>query len=179
MYTVSDAMTANPVTLRDTDHLAIAESLMRNGLEPIRYLPVLSYGRLVGILTQSDVLRAAASNEARKLDRVPVRDAMTRRVRTVRAGTPLRRAVQLLLKLKVGGLPVVDAHRTVVGILTVTDVVRFAHRLITGLDRCTDAKRRKEQPERRSTEALLSAFELFAELGALGRRRTPAAAARG
>jgi CBS domain-containing protein len=158
MYTVSDAMTPNPVTLRETDHLGIAEALMRGGLEPIRHLPVLSGGKLVGILTQIDVLRAHEGRDAGRVERTPVSAAMTRRVRSVRPGTPLRRAVQLLLRLKVGGLPVIDAQRSVVGILTTTDVLRLALKLVTGLDRYADTRHRASAPDQ----------ALWAELGMAG-----------
>ena len=56
MISVADFMTKDLVTVRESDDLALAESLLRLG--GIRHLPVVRDRKLVGILTQRDVLRS-------------------------------------------------------------------------------------------------------------------------
>jgi CBS domain-containing protein len=56
---------------------------------------------------------------------VPIaRDIMTRQVITCTPGQPLREAVRLLLKHRISGLPVVDAQRRLVGMLSEGDCMR-------------------------------------------------------
>jgi CBS domain-containing protein len=43
---------------------------------------------------------------------------------TVTPGTQIQEAASLMLSHKVGGLPVIDAHQHVVGIITETDIFR-------------------------------------------------------
>jgi CBS domain-containing protein len=51
---------------------------------------------------------------------------MTRDVQTVRAETPLGDAARLMLRGKVGCLPVIDAENKLVGILTEADFVKLS-----------------------------------------------------
>jgi CBS domain-containing protein len=55
---------------------------------------------------------------------------MTRDVRTVTPDTPLARAAELLVEHKIGCLPVLDADDRLIGIVTESDFVRLAARLL-------------------------------------------------
>jgi CBS domain-containing protein len=132
MQTVGELMTRSDlVTLTETQNLAQAEELLR--LHRIRHLPVVRDGRLVGLITHRDLLKAAA----RRSTGTPtnVSDVMVREVCTVRSATPTREAVKLMLDHKYGCLPVVGAAGELVGILTETDMVRYAQHLIEDMDR--------------------------------------------
>jgi CBS domain-containing protein len=59
---------------------------------------------------------------------------MNTELSTVSPETPLREALKRMLLHKFGCLPVVDAERRVVGILTEADLVRFAAEVIDELD---------------------------------------------
>ncbi len=129
MYLVADAMTVAPLTVQPEDTIEQAQALMRNGR--MRHLPVVEGGKLVGLLTKSDILRRHAEGATPRL----VRDAMQTEVVTATAHLPLRRAARLLFDRKFGCLPVIDASRAVVGILTESDFIRFAADVATDLDR--------------------------------------------
>ncbi|HEX8910363.1 MAG TPA: CBS domain-containing protein, partial [Anaeromyxobacteraceae bacterium] len=60
---VGDFMTRELVTLKESDDLALAEQMLRLG--GIRHLPVVRDGKLVGLVTQRDLLRASATHAAR------------------------------------------------------------------------------------------------------------------
>lgn len=130
MYTVADAMTPGPVTVKPDDAIEQAEALMLHGR--IRHLPVVHHGKLAGLLTKSDILKARAQwpDEA-----LLVREVMVHDVLTATAELPLRRAARMLYDRKFGCLPVIDPERNVVGILTETDFIRFAADMATDLDR--------------------------------------------
>ncbi len=58
--TVSSVMAHNPITVRDSDSVTDAQSLMKR--EKIHRLPVLDHHqRLAGIVSEKDLLRAAPS----------------------------------------------------------------------------------------------------------------------
>ena len=62
---VSEVCTEDPVTVEPGE--ALAEALQRMAKEQVRRLPVVSDGRLVGILAQADIARAAGVESTGKL----------------------------------------------------------------------------------------------------------------
>jgi acetoin utilization protein AcuB len=108
-----------------------AHKLMRD--EKIRRLPVVDKrGKLVGIVSESDLLHASPSDATSLsvwemnyvLSKVMVREIMTREVISARTDTPLEDAARKMVDNKIGGLPVVrDAE--VVGIITETDLFKI------------------------------------------------------
>ena len=119
--TVEDLMSVALVTVRKSESIRRADLSMRYA--DIRHLPVLDEtGRLVGIVSDRDLLRAFAHSRQRTLIRVG--DIMTRRLHTVRPETPAWRAAGLLLQYRISALPVVDRPRHLVGLVTETDFLR-------------------------------------------------------
>jgi CBS domain-containing protein len=142
MIPVADFMTKDLVTVREADDLALAESLLRLG--GIRHLPVVRDGKLVGILTQRDVLRSGLSGKPSARD-VAVSEVMTREPTTVRPGLGLAQAARIMLERKFGCLPVCEDDGTLVGIVTEADFVRFAADVVRDLDLVAEAVRAKER----------------------------------
>ena len=126
---------SNLVTITETQNLAMAEELLR--LHRIRHLPVVRDGKLVGLVTHRDLLRAAVQRTGAAPSQKPLwaADVMVRDVKTVRSDTPTRDAVKQMLDNKYGCLPVVGADGELIGILTEADMVRFAQHLIEDMDR--------------------------------------------
>lgn len=134
MQIVGELMTRDVVTLKETQNLAKADELLH--LHRIRHLPVLRQGKLVGLVTHRDLLRAAAVHTTDPASQpLWAADIMTRDVATVHPDTSLKEAVTLMLKHKYGCLPVVDASGGLLGILTEADLVRYAQYLIEERDR--------------------------------------------
>jgi CBS domain-containing protein len=142
MISVADFMTKDLVTVRESDDLALAESLLKLG--GIRHLPVVRERKLVGLLTHRDVLRSGhwGKPAAREL---PVADVMTRTPTSVRPATGLAQAARLMLERKFGCLPVCDDDGTLVGIVTEADFVRFAADVVRDLDLMADAVKARER----------------------------------
>jgi CBS domain-containing membrane protein len=132
---VSDLMRREVVTLDVTDTLDLADGIMRLGR--IRHLPVVSKERVVGILSQRDLFRAAVSSllqlryEAQRdwLAKIPVQAVMTSPVFTVGPEVSVRNAVRIMLDKRVGCLPVVE-NEELVGLLGESDcLTHLAHLL--------------------------------------------------
>jgi len=126
MIKVGDFMTRELVTVRETDDLALADSILRLG--GIRHLPVVREGRLSGLLTQRDLLRAGATGSAARA--VLARDVMVSRLTTVTPDSSLAEAAQIMLRHKFG----CDGDGTLVGMVTESDFVRFAAGVLQDLD---------------------------------------------
>lgn len=132
---VSDGMSAEVVTLAVGEHLDLASDIMRLGR--IRHMPVLSGDRLVGIVSQRDLFRAAISSalalrpaaEREWLAKIRVEEIMTTPVRTAAPYWSLARAVQEMLTHGIGCLPVLDGER-LVGLLSESDCLRVLGQLL-------------------------------------------------
>lgn len=123
-----DVMQAPVATV--TPDATLPEAVRLAGQRGIRHLPVVERRRLVGIISDRDLKRAMASSatslEAHELryllDRVRVREIMTRDVRTTWPSCPVEEAASLMVRERVGALPVLEDGQ-LVGILTETDVL--------------------------------------------------------
>lgn len=80
--------------------------------------------RLCRATSPDDVLDLAEFGELRIQPRLTVRDIMTHRVDTVTANTPVRVAVDLMVRRRVRAIPVVGEKREVLGIISEWDVMR-------------------------------------------------------
>jgi CBS domain-containing protein len=82
--------------------------------------------RLVGIITERDILRACANHRC-PLEQLKVADFMTRKVV---AGSPrddLERVMGLMTENRVRHLPIVQDGR-LLGLISIGDVVKYQHR---------------------------------------------------
>ncbi len=124
---VTDLMTTAVMTATASEAIKEAHADMQIGV--IRHLPVVDdRGRLVGVLSDRDVLRAVGAKRNGK-----VADIMTREVVTVRPDAPAHEAAALMIDLKIGSLPVVDDSGALVGVITQTDYLELARRALLGL----------------------------------------------
>ena len=112
--------------------LPIMEALNLMKKEHIRRLPVVDKrGRLVGIVSEQDLLQAAPSSATSLsvwevnylIGKVIVKEVMSKDLITIAEDTPLEEAARTMVDNKIGGLPVVR-DREVVGIITETDLFK-------------------------------------------------------
>ncbi len=127
---VGDYMVRDVATLSDQSHLLDAVLLVRR--LGIRHLPIVDGGgKPVGILTDRDIARVTPSMLApmpvekynELFETTSVTKAMTKDPAHVPASMPIRQAVKLLHKEKIGALLVVDDAGALVGLLSVTDML--------------------------------------------------------
>jgi CBS domain-containing protein len=121
------------VSLNRGDTLDFAGDVMSLG--QIRHLPVLDEGRLVGVVSQRDLLASSlsrlleddAGRQRRFLRTVRVTEVMNCEPITVSPETTTEEAARLMLRHRIGCLPVLDPTGTPVGLLTETDLLRVAY----------------------------------------------------
>jgi acetoin utilization protein AcuB len=128
-------METSVVTLKLADNLDLADDLMRLGR--IRHMPVVSNDALVGLVSQRDLFRAGISSvlqlrhkaEHEWLQKIRVQEVMTTDLTTIGPDRPARDAVEIMLKKRIGCLPVVDGPR-LVGLISESDCMRYLSRLL-------------------------------------------------
>lgn len=128
---VKNWMTQDVVTVTPETTLPEAHKLMTD--HQIRRLPVMKDDRLVGIVTRGDI-RGAEASEATSLSvwelnyllgKLTIEKIMTRSPITISLEATIDEAAQVMLDNKISGLPVVDFHGKLVGIITESDIFRI------------------------------------------------------
>lgn len=128
---VIEIMTKNVVSISLDERLDLVDEIMSSG--EIRHMPVTQGGRVVGIVSQRDLLRSKLStlidfaDEDRKslLESTDVEKVMTSSVKFADPNEPVTHAVSRMLEEKIGCLPVVNQDHELVGLITETDVMRY------------------------------------------------------
>lgn len=119
---VKELMKRSPTTVQVDDDLTTARDLMV--WMGIRHLPVLDGGRLIGILSESDVaaFQARTGTSPRTMSGHAVEQAMHTPVATSTPEESVDEAAQRMAARKIGCLAVVDGS-DLVGIITSTDIL--------------------------------------------------------
>ncbi len=123
MLTARDLMTESP-------HVVDATSTLRTAIEKlasldIRHLPVGDTdGALVGMLSDRDLRAYAAPFFSGATLDASVSSIMTTDVISVDLEADAAEIVDLMLDYKIGAVPVVDADKTLVGIVSYIDLLR-------------------------------------------------------
>jgi len=115
-----------------TPDLPINEAVNLMKREHIRRAPVVKDGKLVGIVSDKDLLNASPSAATTLsiwelnylISKIKVSEVMSKNVITVTEDTPIEQAARIMADNKIGGLPVMN-DGNVVGIITETDLFKM------------------------------------------------------
>lgn len=118
-------MTRDVVAVKPRQALTRAMDVVTN--DRIRHLPVVDeQGKLIGLITQRDLLAAGDALDGR------ICDLMKAEIKTVSPSTPAYETAYLLLRHDIGCVPVTDDQGLLLGIVTDTDFVRVAYQCLGG-----------------------------------------------
>jgi acetoin utilization protein AcuB len=127
---IKDWMTKDPITITESTSMIKAIHIMSE--RRFRRIPVVTAGKLVGMVTDRD-LKEASPSKATTLDvhelyyllaELQVKEIMSRNPVSVSQDDTVEHAAQIMLDHTISGLPVVDGRGKVVGIITQSDVFR-------------------------------------------------------
>jgi CBS domain-containing protein len=119
-----EVMSRNLLTVVPEDTLGEAAERMAG--RDVGAALVMDAGRLVGIVTERDLLGAVAARV--QTSEAPVREWMTEKPVTVPEATSIERAASIMVKNGFRHLPISDGERTI-GIVSLRDVVRSVVRV--------------------------------------------------
>ncbi len=131
---IKDWMAKDVHTVDENTSLMRATRIMKEN--NIRRLPVVSHGKIIGIITDRDVKDASPSKTTTLdihelyylLSEMKVKDVMTPTPLTVNGDESLEKAALIMLENKISGLPVVDENGYLAGLISETDILRgFIH----------------------------------------------------
>lgn len=136
---VGERMSRPVITVTPETTIHDALHLMRT--EHIRRTPVVSHGKLVGIVSMKDLLNASPSPATTLsvwelnylLSKLTVGSIMTREVVTITEDTPIEEAARIMADRRVGGLPVMRGAE-IVGMITETDLFKIFLELMGARD---------------------------------------------
>lgn len=131
---VREIMMGSPVTLRPDDSLHLANDLISLGR--IRHIPIVDNGKLLGVLSDRDLIGKAAGRilklrgrrQSALLKTISIKEVMRRRVLSVEPDTPIAEAAELMAKNKISCLPVLS-DGNLVGLVTTNDILRYVQAL--------------------------------------------------
>ncbi len=127
---VSKWMSPNVISMDKNESLGTAIRLMRE--HRIRRLPIVSKGKLVGIVSDRDLKGALPSNATSLdvwelhglLDRLKISDIMTKNVITTTPDATIERVALTMMEKRIEGIPVLGPKGDLVGIVTEGDIFR-------------------------------------------------------
>ncbi|MHB8109031.1 MAG: CBS domain-containing protein [Syntrophorhabdaceae bacterium] len=115
---VVELMNKNVVTCHPSEKLNII--LNKLELFKIAGMPVVDKGRLVGIISQSDILKGVKTGNISDL---PVSEVMTTDVITVSPTESAILVAKIMVEKHINRIPIVD-HEKIVGIVTRGDIIK-------------------------------------------------------
>lgn len=126
---VKDYMTPSPVTVSPDDLLGDALDLMKK--HSIRRLPVVSRGKIVGLVTEQDLMKASPSSATSLsvweinylFSKIRIKDMMTKEIFSINSDTILEEAALIMQKKQISTLPVLENNK-LVGIITESDIFK-------------------------------------------------------
>ncbi len=147
---IRDVMNPDPVTCKASDTVSEAVRLLKkNGISG---MPVLKGDELVGVVSESDLLKLLSTREesglwlpspleilevpirdlirwekmqagAEEVGTMPVSEVMTKKVQALGPEDTIEEAASMMVKHRINRLPVVDEARKLVGIVTRGDII--------------------------------------------------------
>jgi CBS domain-containing protein len=128
--TVREIMVGSPVTLTPDDTLDLANDVISLGR--IRHIPVVEGRKLVGLLSERDLIGAAANRifglkqktRSALLKSELIKNVMKKRIVTVAPDTSIKEAARLMAEKKIGCVPVMS-DGALVGLVTTTNILRY------------------------------------------------------
>ncbi|MBI5952370.1 MAG: CBS domain-containing protein [Chloroflexi bacterium] len=126
---VGDRMSRTVISV--TPETPVHDALAMFQREHIRRAPVVRQGKLLGIVSETDLLNASPSPATTLsiwemnslMSKITVKHVMTKKVKTIAVDAPIEEAARIMAEAKIGGMPVTREGK-IVGMITETDLFK-------------------------------------------------------
>ncbi len=142
---VADVMTRNPVVAKPEMNLLDCAKQMVKG--KVGSLLLVNEKKLVGILSEKDILWALTKRSQDQLVKIKAIDISPRKLATIRPSATLKDAMQKMNKYKFEKLPVIKAGE-LVGLITTRDILNFKPELYPELEEFASIREESEKLKR-------------------------------
>ena len=136
---VRDIMVADVVTIEPSAPLVEAARRMQDA--NVGMLPVVEGGRVVGIITDRDIVVRAVACE-RDPATTPVRECLSQDVIPAHPDWPTAQAIITMAQAQVGRLPVLDDDQRLVGVVTLSSMAFRSRHKAVALEAAREVSRR-------------------------------------
>jgi len=141
---VADVMTRNLITAKPDESLfSCAKKIVRG---KIGSLLLVNNKKLVGFVSQKDILWALVKKSKGDLSKIKAADISPKKIATIKPTATVKEAIKKMTKLKFDRLPVVENNK-LLGLVTVRDILSFHPEIYPELEEY--AKIREEQEKLR------------------------------
>ena len=142
---VADVMTRDPITARPTESLFdCAKKMVR---KKVGSLLLVKDGKLLGFISQKDVLWALIKKPNSDLSKIKAIDISPRKIAVIKPTATIHDAIEKMRKLSFERLPVVDNGK-LVGMVTVKDLISFQPNINPELEEFIQIREEQEKLKR-------------------------------
>jgi len=142
---VSDVMTREPIVIKpETNLLECSKKMVR---KRVRSLPILNKKRLVGFVSQKDILWALIKKSKNDLSKIRAIDVSPKKIATIKPSSKLEEAFKKMKNLKFERLPVIQDGK-LVGIISMKDILNFNPEIYPELDEFEQIREETEKLKR-------------------------------
>jgi len=142
---VADVMTRDPISVKPTASLLDCANVFVK--KRIGSLVVVDKKRLMGFVTQRDILWALTKKSKKELSKIKVIEISRRKIATIKPSATLEEALRKMKKLKFRRLPVVYGNE-IVGILTIRDILSYNPEIYPELEELKQIREESEKLKR-------------------------------
>jgi len=121
---ISTIMITDVITVGPEDNLEHAKQLLEE--HEVEHLPVVDDNKLIGILSYYDLWEL--NKDFKEYSKVKVKEIMTRKVVHLEPDDKIGTATEVLLHNLFQAIPVTDADKNLVGIVTNLDILWYAYK---------------------------------------------------
>ena len=142
---VADVMTREPFTAKpDTSLLECSRIMIR---KKVGSLPIVDKKKLVGFLSQRDILWALVKNPRANLSKIKAEDLSPKKIATLKPDTTLNVAIKKMNSFKFDRFPVVK-NNELLGIVTSKDILSFHPEFYPELEELSMIREEEEKLKR-------------------------------
>jgi CBS domain-containing protein len=142
---VSDIMTRDPITIKpESDLLECAKKMVR---KRVGSLLLVTKKKLVGIISERDILWALVKTSKKKLKEIKAIDISPKKIATIRPKAKIREAFEKMSNLKFERLPVI-IEGELVGVITAKDILNFHPEFYPELNEYSEIREKAKKLQR-------------------------------